>query len=161
MRRRATLTLLALTATLALSACGGGEPPAPTAGQSGQGVLAVARSAGLTDFLRAVETANLTETLSGPGPFTLFVPTNRAFSAAGQPRDAEQAAVLVASHVVPGTFTTDFLAGMDANYTTLTGKSVAIDGTNGLIVGGATVITADLVADNGVVHIIDRVLTPK
>lgn len=163
MRRRAILTILTLGALAPLlAACGSGAGGASGIGASGPSVLSVARAHGLNDFLRAVETAGLTETLSGPGPFTLFVPTDRAFSTAGRPRTEEQAKALVAYHVVPGTFTSEFLSGMDVNYTTLGGQSLNVDGTSGgLKVNNANVTGPDLDASNGVVHVIDRVLTPR
>lgn len=161
MRRRTSLTCMILgIAGLALAGCGGGQPAARSAGP-GHTVLDVARENGLNDFLAAVDAAGLTATLSGPGPYTIFAPTDRAF---GWRRfgDAEATKKLVSYHVVPGTFTTDFLGGADVNYTTLTGKPLTVDGTEaGLRVDGASVITADLVADNGVVHVINQVLTPK
>ena len=58
-------------------------------------------------------------------------------------------------------FTTDFLAGVDVNYTTLAGSSLNVDGTAGLTVNGAAIVSPDLGADNGVVNIIDRVLLPR
>lgn len=161
MRRRTSVTWMILgLAGLALAGCGGGTGPARPAGP-GHTVLDVARENGLNDFVAAVDSAGLTATLSGPGPYTVFAPTDRAF---GWRRfgDAEATRKLVSYHVVPGTFTTDFLSGADVNYTTLNGKPLTVDGTGaGLRVDGASVVTADLVADNGVVHIINQVLTPK
>lgn len=160
MRRRITQGLLGLAA-LALAGCGGGgggHPAAPVG--SGDSVLDVARANGLDRFVAAVDAAGLTATLSGPGPYTVFAPSDRAF---GSRRfgDAEAAKQLVAYHVVPGTFTSDFLDGSSLNYTTLAGKSLSVDGTgSGLKVNGVAVVTADLVADNGVVHVISQVLTP-
>ena len=119
------------------------------------------RANGLTRFLRAIEAAGLAETLAGEGPYTVFAPTNRAVAAADLPEDAERLRAIVAYHIVPGMFTTDFLAGVDVNYTTLAGSSLNVDGTAGLTVNGAAILTPDLGADNGVVNIIDRVLVPR
>jgi uncharacterized surface protein with fasciclin (FAS1) repeats len=145
-------------AAAGLAACGGGTGGA---GQSGGTVLAVLRANGLTRFLRAIEATGLAETLTGEGPYTLFAPTNRAVAAADLPDDAERLRAVVAYHIVPGMFTTDFLAGVDVNYTTLAGSSLNVDGTAGLTVNGAAILTPDLGADNGVVNIIDRVLVPR
>ncbi len=158
MNRRHALASLA--AALALAACGGqGGAPRP----GGPGVVGVARSSGLNRFARAVETAGMTEVLSGAGPFTVFAPTDRAFAAANLDaldRDALQR--VIAYHVVPGQLTEDFLTGMDVNHTTLLGSSLNVDGSGpGLLVNGASVVRADLAASNGVVHSIDRVLTPR
>ena len=157
--RRASLRLILLGgAATGLGACGGGA--APSSGQSGGTVLAVLRANGLTRFLRAIDDSGLTETLAGDGPYTVFAPTNRAMGAADLPEDTERLRQIVAYHIVPGMFTTDFLAGVDVNYTTLQGASMNVDGTDGLHANGAAILTPDLGADNGVVNIIDRVLIP-
>jgi len=158
--RRASIRLLMLGgAAVGVAACAGGAPAAP--GQSAGTVLEVARANRLTRFLRAVEASGLDATLTGEGPFTLFAPNNRAFGGADLPEDTEALRALVAYHVVPGMFTTDFLVGMDVNYTTLSGESLNVDGTAGLRVNGATIVTPDLGAGNGVVNVIDRVLVPR
>ena len=141
-----------LFAALVLAGCGGGGG-APN-GATGPTVLSVARANGLNAFVAAVDTAGMTETLSGPGPYTVFAPTDRAF-AGHRPQTETEARALVSDLVVPGTFTTDFLGGVDVNYTTLANRPVTVDGTGGLRFGGIPVTRADLVADNGVVHVID------
>jgi uncharacterized surface protein with fasciclin (FAS1) repeats len=158
--RRASLRLLVLGAAgTGLAACGGGG--ATGTGEAAGTVLGVLRANRLTRFLDLVERAGLAETLAGDGPFTVFAPTNRAVAAADLPDDTEALRQLVGFHVVPGMFTTDFLAGVDLRYTTLAGPSLAVDGTDGLAVGGAAILTPDLGADNGVVNVIDRVLVPR
>ena len=153
MHRRAFVTL---AAALALAACAGDG----TGG--GDTVLDVARANGLTAFLGAVRSAGLADTLAGDGPYTVFAPSNRALAAAGLPGDPEALRRFLAYHVVPGSFTTDFLGGVDVNYTTAAGSSLNVDGTGGALrVDRATVISPDLIAGNGVVHVIDRVLDPR
>ncbi len=160
MHRRAALkTLFAGASALALSACAGGGGGGP--GGGGGTVVDVARRNHLNAFLRAIDDAGLTATLEGAGPFTVFAPTDRAFASARLPRDPKALKSLMQYHVVPGTFPSDFLDGHDLNYTAANGRSVSIDGTGGLTVNGARVITPDLEASNGVVHVIDRVLTPS
>jgi uncharacterized surface protein with fasciclin (FAS1) repeats len=158
--RRDSLRLLLLaTAGAGLAACGGGGVPG---GSSGDSVLGVARANRLSRFVRAVETAGLASTLAGPGPYTVFAPSDRAVAAADMPRDPEALRELLAYHVVPGAFTTDFLVGVDVNYTTLAGTSLNVDGTGRpLLVNGTPVVTPDLLAENGVLHVIDRVLRPR
>jgi uncharacterized surface protein with fasciclin (FAS1) repeats len=157
--RRTGLGLLILGgAAGCLAGCGGATA---TGGREAGTLLGVLRANGLTRFLRAIEQAGLAETLAGGGPYTVFAPTNRAVAAAALPEDTEALRRIVAFHIVPGMFTTDFLAGVDVNYTTLEGSSLNIDGTAGLTVGGASILTPDLGADNGVVNIIDRVLVPR
>jgi uncharacterized surface protein with fasciclin (FAS1) repeats len=158
MHRRHSLRLLVLGGAGLLAACSGGGTRVAAGGDT---VLEVARSHRLNRFLQTVGKAGLTETLSGPGPFTVFAPTDRAFAAARLPGDPDALRAVIAYHVVPGTFTSDFLGGVDVNYTTLNGTSLNVDGTAGLQVNGANVVTADLVAGNGVVHVIDRVLAPR
>ncbi len=157
--RRQGLRLIAWGgAAVGLAACvGGGTVP----GVSDGTVLSVAKDNGLTRFLQAVDQAGLTASLSGAGPYTVFAPTNRAFAQAKLPRDTEGLRALMAYHVVPGMFTSDFLAGVDVNYTTLKGTSLNVDGIGGLHANDATIVTPDLGASNGVVNIIDRVLTPR
>lgn len=159
MQRRALLITGA--ATVALAACGGGASRAPSGtSRGGPDVLGVARGAGAGRFARAVEEAGLGETLAGPGPFTLFAPTDRAMAAAGR-LDGEALKRMVAYHIVPGELTTDFLSGMNLNHTSMLGPSVNVDGRGGpLNVEGANVVRADLPASNGIVFTIDRVLSP-
>ncbi len=163
MQRRQILILGgAGIAALALAACGGGGAPRP-APRSGGSVLAVARSNGLGRFARAAEATDLGELLAGPGPFTLFAPTDRAFSGSGAARaSGEDLRRIVAYHIVPGQLTSDFMEEMDVNHTTLLGSSLNVDGRSTPIrVNGAAVVRADLMAANGVVFAIDRVLTPR
>lgn len=164
MQRRSALKFLALgTAGLGLAACAGVSGPA-------SGVLAIARNNGLDTFLRAVDAADLTERLSDEGPYTLFAPSERAFQAlpAGRlndllrPANQTELRRLVSYHVVTGMLMTDFLAGRDINFTTLAGTPLNIDATSGAArVNGTAISRANLEAANGVVHIIDRVLTPR
>lgn len=155
---RRTLLLL-LAGAAALPAC---TPASGTGGAvSGSTVLSVARSNRLGRFLRAVDATGLDATLSSAGPYTVFAPSDRAFAAARLPRDPDQLRAIIAYHVVPGTFTSTFLGIGDVNYTTLQGSSLNVDGRGALRVNGAAVTRADLEASNGVVHIIDRVLTPR
>jgi uncharacterized surface protein with fasciclin (FAS1) repeats len=162
--RRDSLRLLLLaSAGLGLAACGGGDDGARSAAPGGgTTVLDVARANGLGRLVRGAPDAGLAETLAGPGPYTLFAPSHRALGEARLPRDAAALRELIAYHVVPGTFTTAFLAGVDLNYATLAGTSLNVDGTGSpLLVNGTPVVTPDLLAANGVVHVIDRVLAPR
>lgn len=155
--RRACLVLLLGGTAVGLAACGGGG--GGSADEAGT-VLGVMRANGLTRFLAAIDAAGLAETLAGDGPYTVFAPTNAAIAAAGLPDDTESLRRIVAFHIVPGLYTTDFLQGVDVNYDTLDGRRLAVDGVGGLHVNGASIVTPDLGADNGVVNIIDRVLVP-
>ena len=117
----------------------------------------------LTTLVGLATQLDLAGPLSDPdaGPFTVFAPTNDAFEAAGGVLgrlDDGQTRTAVTYHVVPGVVTSaDLTPG--ATFDTLAGETLTVldDGT---LTGGIQVITADLTADNGVVHIVDNVLVP-
>jgi uncharacterized surface protein with fasciclin (FAS1) repeats len=120
-------------------------------------------------LVAAVSAARLVETLQGDGPFTVFAPTNAAFAAlpAGtvenllKPENKDQLVAILTYHVVPGAVTSDQLAGKRIDVATVQGSTVHINGTNGVRVNNARVTQADIIASNGVIHVIDRVLLPK
>jgi len=119
-------------------------------------------------FGKAVERAGLTDTLRGFGPFTLFVPTDAAFSRlpAGQldqlfrPENKEALAALVNYHVIKGrTFVSDMRYMQNAR--TLNGKSAPISLTDQIVmIDGAKLTWPDISASNGVIHGIDKVNLP-
>lgn len=119
-------------------------------------------------LVAAVTAAGLVDTLKGEGPFTVFAPTDAAFAAlpAGtvetllMPENIDQLTAILTYHVVPGAVTSDQLAGQRLNVATVNGEEVHIDGRNGVTVENATVTTADIIASNGVIHVIDAVLLP-
>ena len=129
-------------------------------------------AAGNSDFstlVAAVSAAGLVDTLKGDGPFTVFAPTNAAFAAlpAGTvdtlllPENKDQLVKVLTYHVVPGAVTSDQLAGQRLSVATVQGQNVHVNGTHGVKVNDATVTSADIVASNGVIHVIDKVLLPK
>jgi uncharacterized surface protein with fasciclin (FAS1) repeats len=129
-------------------------------------IIETATEAGtFTTLLTAVETAGLTETLKGDGPFTVFAPADETF--AGVPAGVLDAVLsnkteltrVLTYHVVPGTYTAADLAGVDT-LTTLSGATLTISTDGQVTVDGATVVTADIQARNGVIHVIDRVMLP-
>lgn len=122
----------------------------------------------LETLVVAVQTAGLVETLDSAGPFTVLAPTDTAFADIPpetldellQPENIESLQTVLALHVISGSvLAADLTDG--AVVTTLAGEdltvSIAADGT--VTIGGATVTEADVIADNGVVHIIDTVIT--
>ncbi|WP_411889344.1 fasciclin domain-containing protein [Yoonia sp. SDW83-1] len=119
-------------------------------------------------LVAAVSAAGLVETLKGDGPFTVFAPTDAAFAAlpAGTvdtlllPENKDQLVAILTYHVVPGAVTSDQLAGQRLSVATVNGADVHIDGRNGVKVENANVTTADIIASNGVIHVIDSVLLP-
>jgi uncharacterized surface protein with fasciclin (FAS1) repeats len=116
----------------------------------------------------AINAAGLTETLKGPGPFTVFAPTDAAFAKlpAGtvenllKPENKAQLAAILTYHVVPGAvMAADVVKLTEAK--TVNGKTVAVHATgSSVMVNNAQVITTDIAASNGVIHVIDSVLLP-
>ena len=124
----------------------------------------------LSTLAMAIEAAEIGDALSGPGPFTLFAPTDAAFAAVPgelrqalmQPENRDRLPFLLGYHVVPGRATSSELAGQQGTATTAVGVPLTIDATGpGIRVDGANIIAADIEASTGVVHIIDRVLVPQ
>jgi uncharacterized surface protein with fasciclin (FAS1) repeats len=129
-------------------------------------LLAVAESTGTFGTLvAAVRAAGLDEALSGAGPFTVFAPSDAAFAVlpAGALeallRDRERLATVLRHHVVAGALAAKDVAAA-RTLTTLAGTTLTVDARDGVLVGGAAVVTADVRARNGVIHVIDRLLLP-
>jgi len=115
---------------------------------------------------KALDAAGLIPTLKGAGPFTVFAPTDEAFAKlpAGTLdallKDKAKLTAILTYHVVAGkVMAADVMKLKEAK--TVQGQSVKIDTTSGVKVNGANVIKADIVASNGVIHVIDSVLLPK
>lgn len=117
-------------------------------------------------LLDALDAANLTETLSEPGPFTLFAPTDSAFAALPEGTldtlTAEQLQDVLLHHVVSGVVASEAAAAAGEAPTAWSDSvlTFAPTASGGLTVDGATVTDADVAASNGVVHVIDAVLLP-
>ena len=118
-----------------------------------------------TTLAAALQAAGLADTLKGPGPFTVFAPTDAAFAkllpgtVEGLLADPAQLRAVLTYHVVPGRVLAKDVMGLTAT-TTVQGQRLAIDASDGVKVGGAAVVTPDVMADNGVIHVIDGVLLP-
>jgi len=119
-----------------------------------------------TTLVQAVHAAGLVETLKGPGPFTVFAPTDEAFAklpagtVEGLLNDIPQLTTVLTYHVVPGRMMAADVAGM-TSATTVQGGALTVDASNGIKINDATVVQADVAADNGVIHAIDSVLLPS
>ena len=118
-------------------------------------------------LVTAVQAAGLVETLKGDGPFTVFAPTDAAFAALPEGAldsllaDKDQLAAVLTYHVVPGKVMAADIAGKSLNVATVQGSEVAIDATGDApTINGATIVTTDVEASNGVIHIIDAVILP-
>ena len=113
----------------------------------------------------ALERAGLIDTLKGKGPFTVFAPTDAAFAKVPKKdldallADKSKLASVLTYHVVPGTvMAKDVKAG---KVKTVQGSDLTLSTSNGVKVDDANVVKTDIVADNGVIHVIDSVVLPK
>lgn len=122
-----------------------------------------------TTLVTAVKAAGLVDTLKGPGPFTVFAPTDDAFAKlpAGtvqdllKPENKAKLVKILTYHVVPGKVMSTDIAGKKMMVKTVEGAELSVDATNGVSVDNAHVVKADIVASNGVIHVIDSVVMPK
>jgi uncharacterized surface protein with fasciclin (FAS1) repeats len=113
----------------------------------------------------ALEKAGLIDTLKGKGPFTVFAPTDAAFAKVPKKdldallADKSKLAAVLTYHVVPGTvMAKDVKAG---KVKTVQGGELTLSTSGGVKVDSANVVKTDIVADNGVIHVIDNVVMPK
>ncbi len=117
-------------------------------------------------LVAAVQAAGLGATLSGPGPFTVFAPTDEAFAelpagtVQGLLNDIPKLTQILTFHVVPGKLMAADVVKL-TSAKTVQGQNVTIASTNGVTINGAKVITPNVEADNGVIHVIDRVILPQ
>ena len=163
-RAAVALSLAALTTTMV--ACGDDDTDSPVAPASQTIVQTAAATPQLSTLVTAIQAAELTATLNGPGPFTVFAPVNPAFAAL--PADVLQRLLetgnrailtkVLTFHVVPGRITANQLQN-GQTLTTVEGTALPVTVANGVVtVGGARVTTPDISASNGVVHLIDGVM---
>jgi uncharacterized surface protein with fasciclin (FAS1) repeats len=113
----------------------------------------------------ALQAAGLVDTLKGKGPFTVFAPTDEAFAKIPKAdldallKDKAKLSAVLTYHVVPGkVMAKDVKAG---KVKTVQGSELTIGTTGGVTVDAAKVVKTDIVADNGVIHVIDTVVMPK
>ena len=116
----------------------------------------------------ALKAADLVGTLKGDGPFTVFAPTDAAFSKlpAGtvesllKPENKEKLTAILTYHVVPGDVKAEQVTKLD-EAKTVNGAMVKVSTQNGkVMINDATVVTPDITASNGVIHVIDKVILP-
>ncbi len=133
-------------------------------------IVDTAVSAGqFNTLVAAVEAADLVTTLKGDGPFTVFAPTDEAFAALPEgtvenllkPENKDQLIAVLTYHVVPGKIMSSDIAGTATMVESVQGSELDVNATDGVTVDGATVVTADIETDNGVIHVIDRVVLPQ
>ena len=122
-----------------------------------------------TTLIAAVTAADLGATLKGDGPFTVFAPSDDAFAKlpAGtveelvKPENKAKLAAILTYHVMAGKVMAADVSGKKLEPATVNGQALHVDGTHGVTVNGAKVVTADIACTNGVIHVIDTVLMPK
>lgn len=142
--------------------------PAGARAEAPKDIVDTAVAAGnFTTLAKALTEAGLVDTLKGKGPFTVFAPTDEAFAKLPKGtveallKDKQKLTAVLTYHVVAG----KVMAADAAKLTTaktVNGKNLTIkSGKDSLHVNGATVVKADIVASNGVIHVIDTVLLPK
>jgi uncharacterized surface protein with fasciclin (FAS1) repeats len=168
-----------LVLALVAAACGGDDADETTttaadtteAMESTSVVDLAIENGGFTTLVAAIEAAGLVETLEGDGPFTVLAPTNAAFDAAFEAlgitaeellADTDTLTQILTYHVLPQAADSQLVATLDGEMVeTVNGQSVSIAVSDGVItIDGAEVVSADLAADNGIVHVINAVLLP-
>lgn len=139
--------------------------PAPTAETPDIVAIAIGNE-DFSTLVTALKAADLVGALQGEGPFTVFAPTNDAFAKVPAKAleallaDKEKLAAVLKYHVVSGKVMAADV-GKLSEATTLQGGTLKIDTTDGVKIGAAKVIKADIAAKNGVIHVIDTVLIPE
>ena len=155
---RRTFLALAATTALAFPAYAADKDIVDTAIEAGSFGTLVA----------AVQAAGLVDTLKGDGPFTVFAPTDDAFAALQEgtvedllkPENKEKLIAVLTYHVVPGkVMSTDLSNGMKV--ATVQGSEATIMTEGGVMIDAAGVVSADIEASNGVIHVIDAVILPS
>jgi uncharacterized surface protein with fasciclin (FAS1) repeats len=120
-------------------------------------------------LVAAVTAAGLVETLKGAGPFTVFAPSDEAFAKlpAGtveslvKPENKAKLTAILTLHVMASKVMAADVSGKKLTPASVNGEALHVDGTNGVTINGAKVVTADIACTNGVIHVIDTVLLPK
>ena len=129
-------------------------------------IVETARDAGkFTTLIAAIDRAGLESTLAGEGPFTVFAPSDEAFAQLPEGTvdsllaEPDKLASVLTYHVVPGRVTAADVVGL-ATAPTVQGEELPVSVDGSVHVDGARVISADIEASNGIIHVIDRVLLP-
>ncbi len=126
-------------------------------------------SSSFRQFMKAVDVAGLGPALSAEGPFTIFVPTDEAFSKIPkaalndllQPHNKEKLTKFLRHHVLKGLVVSRDFLGRRLEAIPLDGEALLLDARTQQKIGGAKILRTDMLATNGVIHIIDAVLIPS
>jgi transforming growth factor-beta-induced protein len=180
-RTRSIVAAVLAASTLLVAACGDDEADAPTTtaapvttaapettapAAAGDFVAVASANPDFSTLVAAVQAAGLVETLQGEGPFTVFAPTDDAFAALPEglvdalllPENVETLKAILTYHVVPGKVLAADVA--DGEVATVQGEGVTLSTAGGVKVNESNVIATDVLASNGVIHVIDSVLVP-
>jgi transforming growth factor-beta-induced protein len=156
MRSYIAVACLALLVSLAVS-------QTPTTQTATQNIIGTANNSGLTSFVNSIRQQNLETNLNGTGPFTVFAPNNAAFStftgSSGAPTGNALTEALL-YHVIPGSVASSSFA--DNSFVQTLQKNITMIvnvKSSGVFVNGVRLVNVDIPATNGVIHIIDKVLT--
>ena len=133
-------------------------------------IIDTAVSAGsFKTLVAAVTAAGLVDTLKSAGPFTVFAPSDEAFAKlpAGvvgdlvKPENKAKLTAILTLHVMAGKVMAADVSGKKLTPASVNGEALHVDGTHGVTINGAKVVTPDIACTNGVIHVIDTVLLPK
>jgi len=159
-------TIVFTTSALVLVLSG----PRPAVQAASANIVETAVSAGSFKTLaKALEAADLVQTLTGTGPFTVFAPTDAAFAKlpAGtlenllKPENKDKLRRILTYHVVPGRVVASDVVKLQSAET-VSGDTITVEAQDGrVLVDGAQVTQTDILASNGVIHVIDAVIVPK
>ena len=161
-----TSAIVALFATIAFAI----SPAAAGGHGAKKDIVDTAVAAGTFNTLvAAVKAAGLVDTLKGKGPFTVFAPTDDAFKKLPEgtvedllkPENKDKLVAILTYHVLSGKVMSKDIAGKKLEPKTVQGQTIAVDATSGVKINDAKVVTADVKASNGVIHVIDSVIMPK
>ena len=120
-------------------------------------------------LVAAVQAAGLVDALKGDGPLTVFAPTDEAFAALPEgtvenllkPENKDMLVDILTYHVLPGAVMASDVNAKKLGVEMLNGDTPTVTGWDGVKIDGATVVSADIEASNGVIHVIDKVILPK
>ena len=134
-----------------------------------QSIVEIAtRHGSFNTLVRSLEAAGLTETLSGPGPYTVFAPTDEAFASLPEgtledllkPENQEKLATILKAHVLAGEVrSVDLTDG--ATPESVSGELLSVSTSDGVKVNESTISSMDIQANNGVIHVVTKVIIPE
>ncbi len=142
-----------LITVFSITACGSNDPLPPSPAEPD--LLAVLKNRpSLKKFTRALEATGVAGQLQGGGDYTIFAPMDVAVA------DTSLDLKTVSHHIIPGRVTFSDLAGENNSYTTLHRDEIEVDATDAIRVGDGLMVESDIAANNGIIHVIDKVLPP-